>query len=197
MATGRAGIRIVSNHFKTASREIVKAVDRAVRETAFNLLEESQENIRNQDAIDTGALLNSGYVEMSKTKGARDAAVARAKVEHEKGSRSQRRKKKRQERKRGKLTFATPTDKPADHFAKVAFSVSYAAAVEFGAFRAVTTYGHKVPLRIGREATRVEDKQFGTAVPPRPYLLPATEKARVWLPERVAAETAKAIRGLG
>ena len=193
---GKAGARIVHNQIIPMVRKIAEATDRGVRETAFEVLEDSHNNIREHDAIDTGALLNSGYVATQKKSG-RDAAVAKAAAEHAKGARATRRKRKKKvdhdAKKKGPLQFAASSGNPGFHQAKVAYSVAYAANVEFGAFFAVKTYGYKSPLKISRESTRLEDKQFGTAMPPRPFLMPAAEKARVWLPERIAAQIKKAV----
>ncbi|MGV3617913.1 MAG: hypothetical protein ACO1SV_21520 [Fimbriimonas sp.] len=186
----RAGARIVYNHIEPVAKQIAAAADRGVRETAFELLEESQENIRNHDAIDTGALLNSGYVETSKSRTARDVAVAKATAERAKGSRKSRGKKGAPKDTREPIQFATPSEKPKDHFAKVAFSVAYAANVEFGhlAIRNTTRMSTR---KSGLTAQRLSDRRFGTSIQPRPFLLPAAEKAKVWLPERIAAQIRK------
>ena len=59
---GGAG-KVTFDRFPVANEAAVRAVSKAVRAIAFGVQESAIERIREQDAIDTGAMRNSVYVE--------------------------------------------------------------------------------------------------------------------------------------
>ena len=148
-----SGVTIKRSAFTDVGALVMKEVDKGVRALGFAVLEEAQNNIREQGAIDTGALLNSGYVETSKG-GAREAAAARA-VAHARGDKRRKvgRGKKARFKSKRNIKLAVPSDRGVElGEVKVAFAVEHAVIVESGA--------------ADTNATGIEQ-------PARPFLMPA------------------------
>lgn len=120
-----SNVRIKINKFPEVAKAAVEAADRAVRAIAHALEEEAVNNIQQMNAIDTGALMNSRYVESSHDNG-RVAAIANA-LSYAKrpGAKSG--------KPHGSLDLAYPSAqrrKPGE--AKFAFAVGYAVFVNDG-----------------------------------------------------------------
>lgn len=150
--------RIKFDKFAQVEIKTLAGADKAVRAAAIAILEEAQANVRSVGAIDTGAMLNSIYVETSKTAGSERAqAVAKAVSAGGKpGIKS---------KKPAKPSMAIPTPIPAKPGqAKVAVAVEYGVYIEMGV-----------------KASKTGDH------PPRPFLHPAVETVRREIPQIVAA----------
>lgn len=141
--------RIKHEIFGKLTKATAEGMDRAVRAIAFAIEEEAAHNIAAMGAIDTGALLNSRYVETSKDNG-RPAAIARAaRMVLKPGAKSGVPK--------GSLELATPSrPRRKSGEAKFAFAVKYAIYVNNGTSRmAGRPFMDQAVATIRREASKI------------------------------------------
>lgn len=88
---GRVWVSIVADRTVEIKAGYKRAIDQAVRKCVLDIEANAKRNVRDMDAIDTGALMNSIYSVIERRSGY-DQAGSKAKAEAAKGSRKLRRK---------------------------------------------------------------------------------------------------------
>lgn len=159
----RGSVKRVYNGIPAALRAVPKAGEIIMDTLGGKLLKMAKENVRDQGLIDTSAMINSAYLETSRTGGARlkaqQSSLAAAATEGKKSGKPHK-----------MNQWATPSRAPNPGEAKVAFAAEYAVYWELGFLHYTTTY-------IGPQKLMI-----------RPFLGPAVEELR-----KTAAADAKTI----
>lgn len=160
-----SGVKITLDNFPALTAEIVQGVGQGVRALAFAVQEQAIENIREVDAIDTGALRNSIYVETSEANERATALASAVAAGKTVGKKS------------GKAGAVAAAD-PGEGLLGDGLTVRVASCVEHGAY-----------VEMGVTASAYGDQ------PPRPFLHPAAAAIQPKAQGVVAQYVADAVAG--
>lgn len=129
----RGSVKRIYNGIPAALKAVPKAGEIILDTLGGKLLVIAKKNIRDQGLIDTGAMRNSGYLETSRSSGARlkaqQASLAAAAAPGEKSGKPH-----------PMNQWATPSRAPNPGEAKAAFAAEYAVYWELGFLHYTTTY---------------------------------------------------------